>query len=69
MDAPGLILWQVTSLLPLDAFLEIISQLVGVAGGEEGVAGSEDVQEKTLAILLSKLKDPKTQFLNTHVRS
>ena len=50
---------QVTSLLPLDAFLEVISQLVGVASVEEGVAGSEDVQEKALGILLSKLEDPK----------
>ena len=53
---------------PLDAFLEVISQLVGVASVEEGVAGSEDVQEKALGIHLSKLEDPKTRFLNTLTR-
>ena len=37
---------QVTSLLSSDAFLEVISQLVGVANKDEGAAGHADVQEK-----------------------
>ena len=58
---------QVTSLLSSDAFLEVISQLVGVANKDEGAAGHEDVQEKALGMLYSKLDNPKTRFKNTHV--
>jgi hypothetical protein len=58
---------QVTALLSFDAFLEVISQLVGVAD-TEAVVGREAVQEKALGMLHSKLNDPKMRFLITHVR-
>ena len=56
-----------TALLSFDAFLEVISQLVGVAS-TEGLVGGEAVQEKALGMLSSKLGNPKTKILNTHVR-
>ena len=58
-------LFQITSLLSFDAFLDVISQLV-VLASKEGVAGSESIQEKALEMLRVKLE--KTKISNPHVR-
>lgn len=55
-----------TSLLSISAFLEVLSQLVGVAK-EGGVAQSMDVKEKSLEMICSKLEDKKTRFTRAHV--
>ena len=56
---------QITSLLSFDAFLDVISQLV-VLASEEGVAGSESIQEKALEML--RVKVEKTKMSKPHVR-